>query len=84
MCVAFRLPPSVPPSIPPCSLTGLSAESGWSKGEDREYLAPPRLPRGSLGGGVQGVTDQNTLIIPSYVNGGHIWSERGRKSESKL
>lgn len=50
-------PPSqtpIPPSIPPCSLPGLSAESGWSAGRDPKYLAPPRLPQGTLGGGLRG------------------------------
>lgn len=43
------LPQFLPPS-PPCSLPGLSAESGWSTGRDPEYLAPPRLLRGTLRG----------------------------------
>lgn len=56
-----RLPLSIPPSIPPCSLPGLSAESGWSAGRDPKYLAPPRLPRGTLGGGTEGEADLNRL-----------------------
>lgn len=52
MCRAQR--PRLPPSIPPCSLPGLSAESGRSAGKDPKYLAPPRLPQGRLGGGTEG------------------------------
>lgn len=66
MCRAQR--PRLPPSIPPCSLPGLSAESGRSAGKDPKYLAPPRLPQGRLGGGTEGAADLNRLSIPQYIS----------------